>query len=121
MPHIKLEYTANICEKINAKDVLLPCYKILASTAKVELFRCQGRITKHDTFCIAEGSPKEAFIYLEVSFGEGRTPSMIESASNQILKHLEEYFYQSLEMLRLQIGVCFLEFPMPQYFKIESR
>ncbi len=121
MPHLKLEYSSNLKERIDPARLFAPCHRILVDTVNAELFRCQSRVIRHEVFYVGEGSPSEAFIFLEIFLGTGRSLSLLQEAGEKILRVLEGYFSQSLKELDIQIAVCFVEFSVPLYFKIESR
>lgn len=121
MPHIKLEYSANIKEKVDLNELFSSIHRILVDVVKADLFRCQSRAISCDSFYIGEGVPQECFIYLEILLLEGRAESKLHEAGNHILKLLENYFACSLKELNMQIGVRVVEFPPSHYFKIESK
>ena len=121
MPHLKLEYSANIKEKIDLKELFSSIHSILVDVANADLFRCQSRTISHDSFYLGEGLPQEGFIYLEILLLEGRSGAQLQEAGNKILKLLEKYFACSFKELNMQIAVRVVEFPSSHYFKVESR
>jgi 5-carboxymethyl-2-hydroxymuconate isomerase len=121
MPHLRLEYSTNIKERLNPEELFSSCHKILVDTINADLFRCQSRAIPLDFFHIGDGSSREAFIYLEFFFFEGRSLSKLKEMEQQILKVLEKYFFRSLQELNVQIGIRVIEFPSSHYMKIESR
>jgi 5-carboxymethyl-2-hydroxymuconate isomerase len=121
MPHLRLEYSTNIKEEFNPKELFSSCHKILVDTIDADIFRCQSRAIPFDLFYIGEGSTQEAFIYLEIFFFEGRPLSKIQKMQQQILKTLEKYFSRSIQELKVQIGIRVTEFPSSHYLKIESK
>lgn len=121
MPHLKLEYSANIKEKLHLKDFFSSIHDVLVDTVNADLFRCQSRAISCDNFFIGEGLPQESFIYLEILLLEGRSESQLQKAGNKILKLLEKYFVRSLEELNMQISVRVVEISSSHYFKVESK
>lgn len=120
MPHLRLEYSTNVKERLNPEELFSSCHQILVNTINADLFRCQSRAIPFDLFHIGGGSSREAFIYLEIFFFEGRPLSKLHEMGQQILKVLERYFSRSLQELNLQIGVRVIEFPSSHYYQIES-
>jgi 5-carboxymethyl-2-hydroxymuconate isomerase len=121
MPHLRLEYSANVKEKVKPKELFSACHRILVDTVNADLFRCQSRAIPCDLFHVGEGSPDEAFIHLEILLLEGRSLPKLQEAGKQILKTLEKYFIRSLKELNMQISVRVVEFSQSHYFKTESR
>jgi 5-carboxymethyl-2-hydroxymuconate isomerase len=121
MPHLKLEYSSNIKEKVNLKELFSSIHAVLVAVVNADLFRCQSRAISYDSFYIGEGLSQECFIYLEILLLEGRSELQLQEAGNKILKLLEKYFAYSLKEFKLQIAVRILEFPSSRYFKVESK
>lgn len=120
MPHLKLEYSANVKEKVNLKELFSPIHRVLVDVVKADLFRCQSRAIAYDSFYIGEGLPQEGFIYLEILLLEGRSESQLQEAGNKTLKLLEKYFAHSFKELKMQIAVRVVEISSSHYFKVES-
>jgi 5-carboxymethyl-2-hydroxymuconate isomerase len=120
MPHLKLEYSANIKERINPEELFSSCHRTIAHVINANLSRCQSRVTCCDLFHVGEGSQEEAFIYLEVLLMEGRTASKLQELGSQLLTILENYFSGSLRELKVQMAVRLVELSTSLYFKKES-
>lgn len=67
MPHLRLEYSANIKEKVDLKKLFSFCHDVLVNTVKADLFRCQSRAISFDDFHVGEGKATEAFIYFSAN------------------------------------------------------
>jgi len=121
MPHLRLEYSTNVKERINSEELFSSCHHILVDTVNADLFRCQSCAISYDLFHVGEGSPHEAFIYLEILLLEGRSLPKLQEAGKQILEVLERYFARSLKELNMQIAVRVVELPSSHYFKTEPQ
>ncbi len=121
MPHLRLEYSTNIKEALDSKELFSACHHILVDTANADLFRCQSRAIPHDLFHIGDGAMEEAFIYLEVLLLEGRSLAQLEKMEAEILNVLESYFSRSIQELNLQIAVRVVEFSPSHYLKKEFK
>ena len=120
MPHLKLEHSTNIKEKIDPEALFSTCHQILVDTIGADLFRCQSRVIPCNLFYIGDGSSKKGFIYLEVLLLEGRPLPKLQELGKALLKTLESYFATSLKELNLQMAVRLGEFSPSLYFKIET-
>lgn len=106
MPHLTLEYSANIIEKDNLLDLFPKCHAILVSSlpaAKLEA--CKSRAFCSDIYYIANGRPEYAFIHLDVKVMAGRSDENLQIASQQLLELLTAYFSASMKKYKLQISV----------------
>lgn len=121
MPHLRLEYSTNILENFEPKDLFSLCYPILVKTIGANLSRCQGRVIPCSHYLIGEGNPHQAYIFLEVLIMEGRKKEQIESMGSEILQLLKNYFQASLQSLNVQIAIRCVEIPSSHYFKFEAK
>lgn len=117
MPHLRLEYSENMREKVDLKTLFSLCHGVLVKTLKADLFRCQSRAICCEDFYVGDGSSQEAFIYLELLLLEGRSFSQLEEGGKELLKILQNCFSQS----NVQIAVRIVEFSSERYFKVEMR
>ncbi len=119
MPYLHLEYTSNIKEKIDAKELFHPIHNILAKELGANIKFCQSRALRLDHYMIGDGDEDYAFIHLSIHLKEGRTPAMLKAAGEQTLDWLKTYFSRSEKELLLQIGVNVVPFSDSLYFKVE--
>lgn len=117
MPHIVLEYSSNIKEKIDP-SLFAEIHHILAQIGNAKLDTCQSRAIRCENFYIGEGDPKNAFVHLSILMAEGRALSIRQEIGKKVLESLRKAFPQSLKMLHLQITVYCREFSKSLYFKI---
>lgn len=118
MPHLILEYTENIKEKIKFPELFVQLHQIIVEVATASLESCKSRAIKHKHFFIGSGDPKNAFIHVHIDLGEGRPLSVRKELGEKILTALEKHFSKSLEELNLQISVEPRELLEGLYFKI---
>ena len=120
MPYFKLEYSANIKEKVDLKKLFSSCHDILVNTINADLSKCVSRAISYDNFHVGSGQSNKAFIYLEISLLEGRLLPKLQEMGEQILKLLESYFTNSIKDLNTQISVRVVEFSSSHYFRTTS-
>jgi 5-carboxymethyl-2-hydroxymuconate isomerase len=119
MPHLRLEYSANIKEEIDPKKLFSACHQVLVNTVDADLFRCQSRAILRELFYVGEGFMQEAFICLEILLMEGRSLAKLQEMERELLKVLERYFARSVSELNLQIAVRVVELSKSHYSKLE--
>jgi 5-carboxymethyl-2-hydroxymuconate isomerase len=120
MPHLVLDYSNNIREKKEFKDLFLQLHQILVTVASASLESCKSRAVERDMYCVGNGDSKNAFVHLEIRLAEGRSLKVREKVGRKMLEVLGEYFSKSLRDLNLQITVESKEFPRSLYFKIPA-
>lgn len=119
MPHLTLEFSANIIEKNNLAALFPSLHKILATTLPTNINGCKSRAIECEQFYVGEGAPNSAFIHVTLKVLPGRTPEHLQELGQIIMNELKQYFQASLTKLKLQITLEILEIST-NYFKIVS-
>jgi 5-carboxymethyl-2-hydroxymuconate isomerase len=119
MPHIILEYSANILEKKDMRTLLLTCQQQITDTLPAKLESCKGRAVEHTQFCVGDGNADNAFVHLGLRVLKGRSEEQHKRVGEQLLETLKQHFSQSREKLHLQITVEVGEL-QEAYFKAVS-
>lgn len=118
MPHLTLEYSQNIRQKVNFKDLFSGLHQILAAKGGVKIENCKSRAVRRDEFHIGNGERTSAFIHLELSMLEGRSVALKQEVGREILEFLREYYAPSIAEHDLQITVEIKDIHRSTYFKI---
>ncbi|MEM6635772.1 MAG: 5-carboxymethyl-2-hydroxymuconate Delta-isomerase [Pseudomonadota bacterium] len=96
MPHIHIEYSANL-EKLVDMGAL--CEAIRAAAAEMDAFPTPGirvRATRVDHFAMADGNPKHAFIDMSVRLREGRSEDVKKHAIGHIFNALKDFLVPAM-------------------------
>ncbi len=127
MPHLRLEYSANIDMAGNNLRVLFSrLHEVLVNKAGAELFRCQSRAICCEHFCVGDGRESRAFVYLQVLLLEGRTLNQLQETGTELLQTLQDGFKDLILRYNAQISVHLSEIPADRsyksnhYYKIET-
>jgi 5-carboxymethyl-2-hydroxymuconate isomerase len=91
MPHIIIEYSANIEEKMGMVSLV---EKVHASAVETGIFPIGGlrvRCARRDHYKIADGHPDNGFVHIELKIGPGRDQKTKLSALNQIFSTVDEH------------------------------
>lgn len=89
MPHLSIEYSANLETVI---DMSALCEALRASAAQIESFPMPGlrvRALRADHYAIADGDPKHGFIDISLRLRAGRTPEIKAEATAQLFETAE--------------------------------
>ena len=73
MPHLILEYSANVLDEPDHSRLLQGLHRALAETGLFSLSDFKGRAVRHEpfAFAVADGAPDRAFVALEVQVLDG--------------------------------------------------
>ncbi len=91
MPHVHIEYSANLDAVI---DMAALCNAIRETAVGIDAFPTPGirvRATRVDHYSIADGNPKHGFIDLSVRLREGRPQDVKEDAIARVFAALQDF------------------------------
>ncbi len=117
MPHLTFQYTANIDQDVNFKDIFSRFHDILANTGGIKIDNCKSRAIKLDNYYIGRGESNNAFIHLDVRFLAGRPVELKKEIGKQLLDFLKEIYAPSMSKYNLQITVEIRDIAGEFYFK----
>lgn len=116
MPHLVLEYSDNVLEKEDLTSLFAKCHVLLAKTLPTEISSCKSRAIVCNTFYLAEGHEKNAFVHVTLKIMSGRSRETLNNTGHLLLDLLKSYFSESIRKLHLQISLEIDALP-EAYFK----
>jgi 5-carboxymethyl-2-hydroxymuconate isomerase len=72
MPHVIVEYSANLDDRIGIVDLVRAVHEAVLGTGAFEIGAVRTRAARRDVFRIADGDASHAFIHVDVRIGPGR-------------------------------------------------
>jgi 5-carboxymethyl-2-hydroxymuconate isomerase len=117
MPHLTLEYSANVRETTDLKPLFFRLHELLSEIAGIDVRNCKSRARLAEDFLVSEGSDRDAFVHLDVRFLQGRSADVKKDIGAKALGLLREWFAGSSSALALQITVEVREIERGTYFK----
>lgn len=117
MPHLTLEYTANLSDTPPDSELLLHLHHLLRTTAGISIGNCKSRWRKVDDWVVAGGDRNGAFVHLDLRFLEGRSLEIQQAVGREALELLKAHFHPGAEGMELQITVEVGEIRKSTYFK----
>ena len=91
MPHIRIEYSANIEEAVDMGSL---CEALRAEAAAIDAFELPGvrvRAFRADHAAAADGNPAHGFVHLSVRLREGRTQEVKAAAIERVFGALRDF------------------------------
>jgi 5-carboxymethyl-2-hydroxymuconate isomerase len=74
MPHLTLEYTADLLPDIASRELFGRLHHILADAGGIDIANCKSRAFGLDVFLAGDGTGDQSYVHLDVRILEGRAP-----------------------------------------------
>ncbi len=117
MPHLTLEYTANLDEWANDPALLLDLHRLLQSRGGIKIGNCKSRWRMMEEWVLGNGEGESAFLHLDLRFLEGRPMETKQAVGTGALELIRAHFASVPEELELQITVEVQDIRKGTYFK----
>ena len=105
MPHLILEYSANVLDEPDHARLLQGLHQSLAGTGLFSLSDFKGRAVRHEAFAVADGAPDRAFVALEVQVLDGRSDEVKALVAEICTQRLREAYPKTAAGRRLSLSV----------------
>jgi 5-carboxymethyl-2-hydroxymuconate isomerase len=83
MPHFVLEYSGNILEEVDFKDLFKKLHTLLVDVDPFNLSDIKSRAIRHQDFHVANGQESNAFVHLTLSIFKGRDLSIRQAVGEK--------------------------------------
>lgn len=103
MPHLTVEYTANLDFDVQA--LLARMHSGLVATGAINLKGVKSRAIRHSEYRIADGDPAYAFVHVNLLIREGRPLEVQRDIAQRLMAVLKEMFGDRFEGGRLSLSV----------------
>ena len=104
MPHIRVEYSANVESWVDLSDF---CDILRNAVIETEVFPMPGtrvRAARCDHYSIADGGPEHGFIDIVMRIREGRPFEARRKATDRIFSRIHEYLKPCMEQHSLSLS-----------------
>lgn len=95
MPHLTLDYAANIIENTDLKQFLQKAQVILVETLPADSKSFKSRALAADDYVVGDGLHRAGFVHLHVKVKSGRTQDTLDKAAQQLLSLMKDVFKRS--------------------------
>ncbi len=89
MPHIVVEYSANLDEAISLQELVRDVHAAVLATGIFKLGAVRTRAARRDVYVIADGDPQNAFINVIARIARGRPPEKRRALAEAIMAALD--------------------------------
>jgi 5-carboxymethyl-2-hydroxymuconate isomerase len=88
MPHIIVEYSANLAEAADLQRLFISFHEALARLG-VEIEDCKSRAYRCDVYCVGAGARARGFVHVTLALLDHRPPEVQREAGQLLLGILE--------------------------------
>ena len=90
MPHLIVEYSANIEQALNLPVLMRGLKERAVETGVFPLGGIRVRAARRDAFDIADGDADNAFVHLQARIGAGRDEATRNAAADEMIRALSQ-------------------------------
>lgn len=97
MPHLIIEYTANLAERAQIPELLKNANRVLGSlqddgSPVFPMGAIRSRAIELEHYFVADGSADDAFVHATLKIGAGRSAKVKQAASTALFEMIKEHF-----------------------------
>lgn len=117
VPHLVLEYSANLPDAPDFASLLRRLHEVIAASGQFDAAKIKSRVQHHATFRVADGAEDRAFVHLELAVLAGRDAELLRATGTALLAVLSESFPRARAERRCDITLEIREMRRELYFK----
>ena len=111
MPHITVEYTANLKPEADIASLLAKINAVLiAQGGAFPVGGIRSRAIELSEFRVADGAADDAFVHVTVKIGAGRDAAVKKRAFDQLFEAIKSHFATIYEQRYLALSMEIAEF-----------
>lgn len=118
MPHCIIEYSDNLPDRPDWRELMANLHKMLQQTGLFKLNDLKSRVVKHDTYYIGDGNSDRVFVTLDIQILSGRDSDVKANISEAALKIMNNYFPLAKEKSKFSLTAQISELDRESYRKI---
>jgi len=85
MPHVVVEYSANLEEELDIRALLKKIHDAVLASGVFKISAVLTRAERREVYVIADGDPDNAFMHIDVRMGPGRDAATRMSVAQGVL------------------------------------
>ena len=89
MPHIIVEYSANLEEQVSPQRLVNALHQAALATGVFPIGGLRTRAERRDVYSVADGDPRNAFVAVVARIGEGRDAATRKRVAAALMATLE--------------------------------
>lgn len=85
MPHVIVEYSANLDGSLDIRKLVDDLHQVVADSGVADIAAIRTRAERRDVYRVADGDPKNAFVHIVGRFRKGRPVDVLTKMSEALL------------------------------------
>ncbi|MDQ0175352.1 5-carboxymethyl-2-hydroxymuconate Delta-isomerase [Bacillus chungangensis] len=111
MPHIIVEYTANIKNEANMPELLKKINDVLISKSAIfPIGGIRSRAIELQDYRVADGAEDDAFVHVALKIGAGRSETDKKTACDELFDVIKDHFAVLFTKRYLALSMELIEF-----------
>lgn len=120
MPHITVEYSSNLNQRISMRDVIAGIHAAVLASGAFEKGGVRTRAISQDLYVVADGDPDNSFIHVDMRIAPGRSAETKKQVSQSILEVLREHTKEVMKQYGLGISIEIRELDQTASLKLNN-
>jgi 5-carboxymethyl-2-hydroxymuconate isomerase len=104
MPHLLIEYSANLEDKIQMRELVQKLHETAIGTGVFPMAGARTRAMRRDVYRVADGAAANGFVHLTMRVGHGRSVETRRQAAESLFAALCEHLTGLYESTPLAIS-----------------
>lgn len=105
MPHVIVEYSANLEEDVSARDMVARVHATIVESGVFPIGGVRTRAERREVYAIADGDPANAFCAILIRIGRGRDEDTRRRVSQAVLATLADVTAEAFKKRGLSLSV----------------
>ncbi|MCB1542452.1 MAG: 5-carboxymethyl-2-hydroxymuconate Delta-isomerase [Rhodoblastus sp.] len=105
MPHVIVEYSANLEEDVSPRDLIDRVHATIVATGVFPIGGVRTRAERRDVYRVADGDPSNAFCAILIRIGRGRDEETRKRVSQAVLATLADITADAFAKRGLSLSV----------------
>ena len=105
MPHIMVEYSANLDKSMDVPGLLNAAHQAMIESGAAPLEGIRTRAMRREHYCVADRNPDNAFVHIIVRMREGRPKEVYQKVGEMIMAAAEKSLEQTLKKHPMQLAL----------------
>ena len=91
MPHIVIEYSSNLRERLNLEQFVREVHTAALATGEFAVGALRTRTSERSCYLIADGHPDNGFVHIVLRIRPGRTPETKRRVGEKVFTAISNY------------------------------
>lgn len=91
MPHIIIDYSANLDADFDIRDLARAVHERALATGVFPIGGTRTRIARREVYVVGDGDPENRYIHVQARIGVGRSPEVRQKVAEEIFAVVKDF------------------------------